>query len=92
MVAAVLRRLLFNFIMRPRVPFNGSNYPVFPEGSQPGVLQRVSSAAGMVISSFSVYFQILLMSFHSSQNTVPLEKLHCLHSHAIFVTKMLSLT
>ncbi|XP_039130514.1 dymeclin [Dioscorea cayenensis subsp. rotundata] len=44
-VAAVVRRLLLNFIMRPRVPFNGSNYPVFPEGSQPGVLQRVSSAA-----------------------------------------------
>ncbi|KAJ0966427.1 hypothetical protein J5N97_027565 [Dioscorea zingiberensis] len=44
-VAAVVRRLLLNFITRPRVPFNGSNYPVFPEGSQPGVLQRVSSAA-----------------------------------------------
>lgn len=70
MVAAVVRRLLLNFIMRPRVPFNGSNYPVFPEGSQPGVLQRVSSAAGTVISPFSVYFQILLMLLPSSQTTL----------------------
>ncbi|XP_038970237.1 dymeclin [Phoenix dactylifera] len=44
-VASVVRRLLLNFINRPRIPFNGSSYPIISEGSQPGVLQRVGSAA-----------------------------------------------
>ncbi|KAG1347709.1 putative Dymeclin [Cocos nucifera] len=44
-VASVVRRLLLNFINRPRIPFNGSSYPIISEGSQAGVLQRVGSAA-----------------------------------------------
>lgn len=40
-----VRRLLLNYITRP--PLNAAPYSIFPEGSQPGVLQKVSSAAGM---------------------------------------------
>ncbi|KAF2290167.1 hypothetical protein GH714_003820 [Hevea brasiliensis] len=45
LVSLVVRRLLLNYIMRPRIPLNSTSYPVFSEGSQPGVLQRVGSAA-----------------------------------------------
>lgn len=47
MVASVVRRLLLNFITRPRIPFNDSSYSIFSEESGPGVLQKVGSAAGM---------------------------------------------
>lgn len=42
-VTSVVRRLLLNFITRPRIPF--TSYPVYSDGNQPGVLQRVGSAA-----------------------------------------------
>ncbi|KAM7278037.1 hypothetical protein ACFE04_005171 [Oxalis oulophora] len=42
LVSSVVRRLLLCYIMRPRVPDNAY---IFSEGSQPGVLQRVGSAA-----------------------------------------------
>ncbi|KAJ6897505.1 hypothetical protein NC652_024335 [Populus alba x Populus x berolinensis] len=45
LVGLVVRRLLLNYIIRPRIPYNSTSYPVFSGGSQPGVLQRVSSAA-----------------------------------------------
>lgn len=48
LVTLVVRRLLLNYIIRPRIPLNSASFPVFSEGSQPGVFQRVGSAAGMV--------------------------------------------
>lgn len=44
LVGSVVRRLLLNYITRPRIPSNGAAYPIFSE-SQPGVLQKVGSAA-----------------------------------------------
>ncbi|XP_077245406.1 uncharacterized protein LOC143885223 [Tasmannia lanceolata] len=45
LVGSVVRRLLLNYITRPLVPLNGSSYPMFSEGNQSGVLQKVGSAA-----------------------------------------------
>ncbi|XP_077247325.1 uncharacterized protein LOC143887097 [Tasmannia lanceolata] len=45
LVGSVVCRLLLNYIARPRIPLNGASYPLFSEGSQAGVLQRVGSAA-----------------------------------------------
>ncbi|RVW55774.1 hypothetical protein CK203_075736 [Vitis vinifera] len=50
LVGLVVRRLLINYINRPRIPLNDVSYSIFSEGSQPGVLQRVGSAAGMAVS------------------------------------------
>lgn len=41
-------RLLLNYIVQPCIPFNSASYPIFSGGSQPGVLQRVGSAAHMM--------------------------------------------
>ncbi|OAY55692.1 dymeclin [Manihot esculenta] len=49
LVSLVVRRLLLNYIMRPHVPLNSTPYSLFSEGSQPGVLQRVSSAAATFV-------------------------------------------
>ncbi|CAK7327129.1 unnamed protein product [Dovyalis caffra] len=49
LVSLVVRRLLLNYIIRPRIPFNSASYPVFSGGTQPGVLQRVSSAAATFV-------------------------------------------
>lgn len=46
LVGSVVRRLLLNYITRPRIPSNGVAFPIFSEESQPGVLQKVGSAAG----------------------------------------------
>jgi dymeclin len=43
----VVRKLLLNFVTRPKFPQNGS-HPVFSDDGRPGVLQRVGSAAGNV--------------------------------------------
>lgn len=59
-VTSVVRRLLLNFITRPRIPFNSTSYPVYSDGNQPGVLQRVGSAAGMLV------FIILCVSYFYS--------------------------
>ncbi|XP_068649972.1 uncharacterized protein [Aristolochia californica] len=45
LVSSVVRRLLLNYITRPRVPLNGALQPVFSEGRQSGVLQKVGSVA-----------------------------------------------
>ncbi|KAK9288143.1 hypothetical protein L1049_016591 [Liquidambar formosana] len=45
LVGLVVRRLLLNYMTRPRIPSNSASYSIFSEGSQPGVLQRVGSAA-----------------------------------------------
>lgn len=44
-VISVVRRLSLNFITRPHIPYGGATYPVYSDGNQPGVLQRVGSAA-----------------------------------------------
>ncbi|CAO2182735.1 unnamed protein product [Urochloa humidicola] len=43
-VVSVVRKLLLNFVTRPKFPPNGS-HPVFSDDGRPGVLQRVGSAA-----------------------------------------------
>ncbi|TKW17051.1 hypothetical protein SEVIR_5G340400v4 [Setaria viridis] len=43
-VVSVVRKLLLNFVARPKFPPNGS-HPVFSDDGRPGVLQRVGSAA-----------------------------------------------
>ncbi|PAN28238.1 hypothetical protein PAHAL_5G139500 [Panicum hallii] len=43
-VVSVVRKLLLNFVTRPKFPQNGS-HPVFSDDGRPGVLQRVGSAA-----------------------------------------------
>ncbi|XVF63046.1 hypothetical protein PTKIN_Ptkin09bG0057200 [Pterospermum kingtungense] len=50
LVSLVVHRLLLNYIMRPRVPSSGAiSYSIFSEESQPGVLQRVGSAAANLV-------------------------------------------
>ncbi|KAJ1285622.1 hypothetical protein BS78_03G292700 [Paspalum vaginatum] len=43
-VVSVVQKLLLNFVMRPKIPLNGS-HPVFSDDGRPGVLQRVGSVA-----------------------------------------------
>lgn len=46
LVSSVVHRLLLNYIMRPRLPSStAAAYSIFFEENQPGVLQRVGSAA-----------------------------------------------
>ncbi|KAG8484522.1 hypothetical protein CXB51_023086 [Gossypium anomalum] len=46
LVSSVVHRLLLNYIMRPRLPSStAASYSIFSEENQPGVLQRVGSAA-----------------------------------------------
>ncbi|KAL6192223.1 hypothetical protein ACLB2K_038608 [Fragaria x ananassa] len=45
LVVLVVRRLLLNYITGHSIPLNSASYSIFSEGSQPGVIQRVSSAA-----------------------------------------------
>lgn len=56
LVGLVVRKLLFNYISRPRFTSNTATYDTFSEGNQPGVLQRVSSAAAsFVLLPFSFF-------------------------------------
>ncbi|XP_021899520.1 dymeclin [Carica papaya] len=48
LVSLVVRRLLLNYIIRPHISRNTS-YSIFSERSQPGVLQRVGSAAATFV-------------------------------------------
>lgn len=48
-MCSVVRRLLLNYITRPHVPINGSSYLLLSDNKQPGVLQRVGTAAGMIV-------------------------------------------
>ncbi|TQD99118.1 hypothetical protein C1H46_015237 [Malus baccata] len=45
LVLLVVRRLLLSYISGPSISLNSASYSVYSEGSQPGVLQRVGSAA-----------------------------------------------
>ncbi|XP_022875130.1 dymeclin isoform X3 [Olea europaea var. sylvestris] len=45
LVGLVVRKLLLNYITRPWFPVMSSSFTMFSEGNQPGVLQRVGSAA-----------------------------------------------
>ncbi|KAA3454565.1 dymeclin [Gossypium australe] len=46
LVSSVVHRLLLNYIMRPRLPSStAASYSIFSKENQPGVLQRVGSAA-----------------------------------------------
>lgn len=49
LVCSVVRRLLLNYITRPRISVNSSSYSIFSEENQPGVLQRVGSAAATIV-------------------------------------------
>ncbi|KAF6173382.1 hypothetical protein GIB67_027077 [Kingdonia uniflora] len=57
LVGLVVRKLLLNYITRPKIPFNGASYSIFSEGGgQPGVLQKVgSAAANLVLLPFSYF-------------------------------------
>ncbi|KAH0994061.1 hypothetical protein GBA52_005544 [Prunus armeniaca] len=45
LVILVVRKLLLSYITGPSISLNSASYSIYSEGSQPGVLQRVSSAA-----------------------------------------------
>ncbi|XP_044500377.1 dymeclin isoform X2 [Mangifera indica] len=49
LVNSVVHRLLLNYIMRPYIPLNSASYSIFSEMNQPGVLQRVGSAAATFV-------------------------------------------
>ncbi|CAL1411269.1 unnamed protein product [Linum trigynum] len=49
LVTMVVQRLLLNYITRPRISLNVGSYPPFGEAGQPGVLQRVGSAAANLV-------------------------------------------
>ncbi|CAL5434993.1 unnamed protein product [Camellia sinensis] len=55
-VGLVVRKLLLNYIMRPHFALNTASYDMFSEGNQSGVLQRVGSAAGMVVYLIMLIF------------------------------------
>ncbi|GFZ14184.1 hypothetical protein Acr_24g0003740 [Actinidia rufa] len=45
LVGLVVHKLLANYITQPRFALNAASYDIFSEGNQPGVLQKVGSAA-----------------------------------------------
>ncbi|PON79978.1 Dymeclin [Parasponia andersonii] len=47
LVILAVRKLLLNYVARS--PLNIAPYSIFPEGSQPGVLQKVGSAAANIV-------------------------------------------
>lgn len=49
LVDLVVHKLLLNYIKHPSVPLNSLFYTIISEGSQPGVLRRVSSVAGKIL-------------------------------------------
>ncbi|KAH7522247.1 hypothetical protein FEM48_Zijuj07G0118200 [Ziziphus jujuba var. spinosa] len=49
LVILVVRKLLVNYMMRRSIPLSSASYSIFPEESQPGVLQRVGSAAANIV-------------------------------------------
>lgn len=49
LVRLVVRKLLLNYVTRPRIPSNSASYSIFSEESQSGVLQRVGSAAANIV-------------------------------------------
>ena len=55
LVSLVVRKMLLNYITQPGIPLRSASYSIFSEGSQPSVLQRVSSAAGMTVSLMLIF-------------------------------------
>ncbi|KAL3505986.1 hypothetical protein ACH5RR_031368 [Cinchona calisaya] len=56
LVSLVVSKLLINYIRRPNFPINSSYYSIFSEVNQPGVLQRVgSAAANFVLLPFNLF-------------------------------------
>ncbi|KAJ4722539.1 Dymeclin [Melia azedarach] len=49
LVSSLVRKLLLNYITRPRIPLNNASYSIFSEVNQPGVLQRVGSVAATFV-------------------------------------------
>lgn len=94
-MTSVVRRLLLNFITRPRIPFSGTSYPVYSDGNQPGVLQRVGSAAGMVVSlpcafDFPSYLCFILLDCSNDPLLLKLDiKLNLLFTRSQFLTVIL---
>ncbi|WJX14670.1 hypothetical protein P8452_04892 [Trifolium repens] len=89
LVGLVVRKLLLNFIIRPRVPFNRATYPIFYDGSQSSVLQRVgSAAANIVLLPFSY---LVSSSGEGSRNPIADSSLHVLlvliHYHKCAVSE-----
>ncbi|KEH43790.1 putative dymeclin [Medicago truncatula] len=89
LVGLVVRKLLLNFITRPRVPFNRATYPIFYDGSQSSVLQRVgSAAANIVLLPFSY---LVSSSGEGSRNPIADSSLHVLliliHYHKCAVSE-----
>ncbi|CAA7394781.1 unnamed protein product [Spirodela intermedia] len=62
LISSVVRRLLINYITRPRISFNDSSYPILTEEMQPGVLQRFGSAAANFVLLPYYTFNYLLNS------------------------------
>ena len=67
-IVSVVRKLLLNFVTRPKFPQNGS-HPVFSDDGRPGVLQRVGSAAGnvdsflqLIVNKNKSYYYIIFMT------------------------------
>ncbi|KAE9455383.1 hypothetical protein C3L33_12704, partial [Rhododendron williamsianum] len=76
LVGLVVRKLLFNYISRPRFTSNAASYDTFSEGNQPGVLQRVSSAAAsFVLLPFSFFVS---SSGEATRNPLVYNSLHVL--------------
>ncbi|KAF2284286.1 hypothetical protein GH714_020237 [Hevea brasiliensis] len=76
LVSLVVRRLLLNYIVRPCIPLNSTSYPVFSEGSQPGVLQRVGSAAATFV--FLPFNYLASSNGEAKRNTLADCSLHVL--------------
>ncbi|CAK9171178.1 unnamed protein product [Ilex paraguariensis] len=56
LVGLIVRKLLLNYITQLRFALSSSSYNLFSEGNQPGVLQRVgSAAASFVLLPFSFF-------------------------------------
>lgn len=71
-----MRKLLLNFVARPKFPPNGS-HPVFSDDGRPGVLQRVGSAAG----NMDPFLQLTCLYKNLSySNSLRCMSCHCLSS------------
>ncbi|KAJ6816971.1 dymeclin isoform X2 [Iris pallida] len=69
LVASVVRRLLLNFVTRPRIPYIVAASPVYSDGNQPGVLQRVGSvAANFVLLPYYTFNYLVSSSADGSRS------------------------
>lgn len=71
LVSLVVRKLLLSYIAKLPVPLDAAHYINLSKPSQPGVLQRVGSAAAIVLR-FPYYTYSYLVSSKSSTPTGPL--------------------